>query len=267
MSALDIQPKDEFNPLVSALCCTYGRPEILGEAIQCFLDQDYDNKELIIVNDQEGVTLSIDDCPENVHIFNSPMRFECLGEKRNYSKDIANGDFMCIWDDDDLYTPWRISESVELMRVYNSKDLIKPRKALMSTNNKDYKVVSNLFHSQATFSRKYMEDNDYPEISVGEDSKFETGANAEYCNIEPLFWYVYRWGQNVHHLSGIADEGKSWERALTWPSYQDMEGEIKVVPGLKKDYWSEIGSFLGSTVNPLYQDKWNKRLQEAKERS
>ena len=30
------------NPLVSCLCCTYGRPTLLGEAVKCFLDQDYD---------------------------------------------------------------------------------------------------------------------------------------------------------------------------------------------------------------------------------
>ena len=39
-------------PFVSCLCCTYGRPILLGEAVKCFLDQDYPNKELIIINDQ-----------------------------------------------------------------------------------------------------------------------------------------------------------------------------------------------------------------------
>jgi len=48
------------NPLVSCLCCTYNRKEPLEEAIQCFVDQDYKNKELIILNDQEGITLKLD---------------------------------------------------------------------------------------------------------------------------------------------------------------------------------------------------------------
>ena len=32
-------------PLASCLCCTYGRPILLGEAVKCFLDQDYENIE------------------------------------------------------------------------------------------------------------------------------------------------------------------------------------------------------------------------------
>jgi glycosyltransferase involved in cell wall biosynthesis len=38
-------------PRVSCLCPTFGRSAVLGEAIDCFLRQDYPNKELLICND------------------------------------------------------------------------------------------------------------------------------------------------------------------------------------------------------------------------
>ena len=102
-------------PLVSCLTVTYGRPLLLGEAVKCFIDQDYENKELIILNDQEGVTLKIEDCPNNIKIYNHPTRFNSLGEKRNYIKTLSDADYYCIWDDDDLFTPYRISESINLI--------------------------------------------------------------------------------------------------------------------------------------------------------
>ena len=42
----------ERTPAVSCICPTYGRPELLEEAIYCFLLQDYPGpKELIVLND------------------------------------------------------------------------------------------------------------------------------------------------------------------------------------------------------------------------
>ena len=87
-----------FEPLVSCVCVTYGRPILLGEAVKCFIDQTYPNKELIIVNDQEGVTLRFSEDRDNIRVENVPTRFGSLGEKRNYGMSLANGDYICIWD-------------------------------------------------------------------------------------------------------------------------------------------------------------------------
>lgn len=248
------------NPIVSCLTATYGRPEILGEAVKCFIDQDYNNKELIILNDQVGVELFIENCPNNIRIYNHPIRFSCLGEKRNYMKSLGNGDLFCIWDDDDLYPPFRISESVCLMEKYPFFDIIKAKEALTSTHNKDYKIVSNLFHSQAMITKKYMENNQYPNITVGEDREFERGARVNIINIFPSFWYIYRWGLNVHHVSGIADDKKSWEKSLTFSPYQ-MQGRIEIKPIFKRNYWRDVGLSLGQ-INPIWAKDWEKKLKD-----
>lgn len=182
------------NPKVSCLCPTYGRPRLLGEAIRCFLDQDYPNKEMIVLNDQEGVSLILPSCPDNVKIINYPTRFRSLGEKRNYLKSLGTGDLFCIWDDDDLYTPFRISDSVKLMRECSGYDIIKAQDAYMSTDDQGYMIANNLFHSQACITKEYMDETMYPNISVGEDSVFERGANIYSANLFPMFWYIYRWG-------------------------------------------------------------------------
>jgi len=233
-----------MSDLVTCLCCTYARPQLLGEAIKCFLDQDYENKELIILNDQVGVELFMENCPNNVKIINYPSRFSSLGEKRNYIKTLGNGKYYFIWDDDDLYFKNRISRSV--MRMENSCDMVKAEYALMSIHNKDYRIVQNLFHSQACISQEYMAKHEYPCKSVGEDMDFEKGARILSMKGRPI--YIYRWGncgvsEGVHHLSGIADSKKSWEKSLTFLPYQ-IQGKIEVKPVFQKDYWEEVEEFL-----------------------
>ena len=36
---------------IAAVCCTYLRPKHLGWLIQCFLEQDYPDRELVILDD------------------------------------------------------------------------------------------------------------------------------------------------------------------------------------------------------------------------
>lgn len=228
------------NPLVSCLCCTYGRPVLLGEAVKCFLDQDYDNKELIILNDQMGVKLSIDGSPKNVIVYNHETRFSSLGAKRNYIWRLGKGDYFCIWDDDDLFTPFRIRESLEIIQQHPNYDIVKATDAVMSVNNSGYKWTNNLFHSQSIITKRYIENTPYREISTGEDVEFEKNARIYNAKIFPRFWYVYRWGLGVHHVSGISDQKKTWAKSLEFKPYQEIKGNIIVKPEFKNAYWNDI---------------------------
>ena len=227
--------------LVSCLTCTFGRPKLLGEAVKCFIDQDYSNKELIVLNDQVGVELYIENCPDNIRIYNHPYRFNSLGEKRNYIKTLGNGEYFCIWDDDDLYDSVRITESIKMMHK-GDYDIVKAKCALMSVNNSNYVIANNLFHSQSCITKKYMDKTNYPNKSVGEDIDFEKDAKIYSGEIKPFL--IYRWGLNIHHLSGIPDEKKSWEKSLHFPSYQQLKGRILINPVFKKNYWKDVENAL-----------------------
>jgi hypothetical protein len=48
-------------PAVSCFCLTYGRPQVLEEAIHSFLQQDYAGpKEMIVLNDYADQILAFD---------------------------------------------------------------------------------------------------------------------------------------------------------------------------------------------------------------
>ena len=245
-------------PLVSCVCCTYARPVLLGEAVKCFIDQTYSNKELIIVNDQEGVILKLAEKRDDIRIKNIPLRFNSLGGKRNYAMSLTKGDYVCIWDDDDLYPPWRIKDSVDIMEN-NNYDIVKGKTALTSTHNKNYKLVSNLFHSQSIITREYVDSHSYLNKSVGEDVDYEMSAKIGSIIVDPFYFLVYRWGLGIHHLSGISNDKLSWEKSLSFEPYTQLKGEIVVKPEFTRNHWADIIDMF-SLNKPEYADQWKQRF-------
>lgn len=102
-------------PLVSCVMPTYGRPDYVAESIAMFLAQDYPAKELIVLNDCPGQILR--GRFPGVRIINSDSRWHSLGEKRNAAIEMAAGDYIAVWDDDDVYFPWRISHSIQQIQA------------------------------------------------------------------------------------------------------------------------------------------------------
>ncbi|QDT14241.1 glycosyltransferase family 2 protein [Alienimonas californiensis] len=94
-------------PKISCMMPTYGRPAYVHEAVWTFLRQDDPNKELIVLNDCPGQIYEFNH-PE-VRVFNESERFGTLGEKRNRCIELAEGDLVAVWDDDDVSLPWRLS--------------------------------------------------------------------------------------------------------------------------------------------------------------
>lgn len=102
-------------PKISCLLVTAnGRFEYLKRSIQCYIDQTYPHKELVVVNegpkeyqnllDRHIQELQRDDirCVWLNGIYT-------LGGLRNISVGLADGELLCQWDDDDFSTPQRLS--------------------------------------------------------------------------------------------------------------------------------------------------------------
>jgi hypothetical protein len=96
---------------VSCLMPTFGRASFLAHAIDCFLAQDYPNRELVIVDDSpesaEGIVAAHKDI---TYIRMRPRR--SIGTKRNLAAEAATGDYLMCWDDDDWSGPGRISHQL-----------------------------------------------------------------------------------------------------------------------------------------------------------
>ena len=99
-----------MQPLISCLCPTKNHPKILKTAIDCFNNQTYENKELILVTDEKNPHLEILETfvGDNIKLFKAPHG-SIMGTLRNISVKNANGEYIATWDDDDIHHKDRLT--------------------------------------------------------------------------------------------------------------------------------------------------------------
>ncbi|MGI9482084.1 MAG: glycosyltransferase [Hyphomicrobiales bacterium] len=96
--------------LVSCVMVTRGNLNILRHSVNCFLNQSYQNRELVVVlrKTSPEVESYFSEVKENalvpIRVFVAPGTLS-LGDRRNMSIARSQGVFICTWDDDDLHHP------------------------------------------------------------------------------------------------------------------------------------------------------------------
>src|SRR5215216_1851754 len=107
------------SPLVSCIMPTRNRRSLVGQAIAYFLRQDYQRKELIVVDDG-------DDCIDDLVPADPRVRYirlerrTPLGAKRNRACAASRGELIAHWDDDDWIAPDRLSVQVSALLEANA---------------------------------------------------------------------------------------------------------------------------------------------------
>ena len=103
-------------------------------------------------------------------------RFATLGEKRNACIEAASGSLIAVWDDDDVYLPWRLSYTVRAMRenrthFYRAAEFWAYWGEAKLHDNQS--VPGWIGHQNTLFSKElWREVNGYPPHNIGEDAEF-----------------------------------------------------------------------------------------------
>jgi glycosyltransferase involved in cell wall biosynthesis len=257
---------------ISCLCLTYGRPSLLEESIECFKRQTWTGrKELLIINDLPDQKLLFDD--DEVVIVNLNRRVRTLGEKRNLSAALARYDYLFIWDDDDIYLPWRLDETMKYLperRFFKSaaawvinRGVLKtepaveniepipnmnfaggPRFYVTTPIDRQDEPCVYLFHGGAAYTRTLFEEiRGYSCVNSGEDLDFENRLKqhpklAACFNSTVLprerIYYIYR----SHHGHYNASGGVKYDEIRP----QTRRGSYRLQPHWKTDYCAEVAS-------------------------
>ena len=89
-------------PHVSCIMPTANRPNFIPIAVGHFLNQDYRNAELVIIDDgKESVAHMLPDHHRIKYFYTEPLG--SIGKKRNYACEKSRGEIIMHWDDDDYY--------------------------------------------------------------------------------------------------------------------------------------------------------------------
>jgi len=92
---------------ISVIVPTYNRESYLQNLIRFFLDQTYSNKELLIADDSDKPCSMMPElCREHSEIkYFYQAKRQTIGEKRNQLLQVASGELIAQFDDDDYYAP------------------------------------------------------------------------------------------------------------------------------------------------------------------
>lgn len=220
-------------PLVSCVCVTFGRRRLVNEMLYCFLTQDYENKELIIVNDKADEIFEYDDT--RVRIYNLHERFSSLGKKRNYSRELTKGEYIITMDDDDLYYSNHISKLVNFHMLHPEVDIVANIDHHYTEHNEGLRMRQELKcpFNGSCISKKYWDNNKFPdEKSCGEDLDFVENATRKFVDGETTFHY--RWGLDVWHISGMSGDGKESYEIVTKTTYIGERKTYQLNPRLSE---------------------------------
>ena len=182
---------------------TYGRIPFLNRTLASFMSQDYDDKEMVIINDDKNVEICCEQ--KGVTCINLSRKI-LVGNKRNLAVTMGNYELYMPHDDDDLFLPSRISTHVKIhtenpdIHLYHSLtcyliygSMFKPSgsgPSCISFTKKGWFDVGGYNHSK----------------NAGEDQEFigKFRSNVRMASSDSVD-YVYNFGGLNYHLSDTSD--------------------------------------------------------------
>ena len=114
-----MKENDNRNPLVTIIMPTYNHEKYIGNAIDSVLAQNYNNYELIIIDNYsqdatEEIVNSYSDYKIKYHKFNNQG---IIAASRNYGIRRASGKYIAFLDSDDIWLSKKLEKQVSLMET------------------------------------------------------------------------------------------------------------------------------------------------------
>ncbi|MCU0493398.1 MAG: glycosyltransferase [Chloroflexaceae bacterium] len=166
------------NLLVSCLMPTANRRAFVPLAIRAFLRQDYAHAELLILDDGENSVADLVPTHPRIRYVRLAERM-VLGAKRNLACELAQGDLLCHWDDDDWHAPQRLRVQVATLVERGASvcgvaqllyyDLVRQRAWCYRHPAPSGGWVAG---NSLCYRREAWQHNPFPPLALGEDTRF-----------------------------------------------------------------------------------------------
>jgi glycosyltransferase involved in cell wall biosynthesis len=156
---------------VSCLMPTADRPQRAQQAIVDFLAQDYTERELVVLDDGDpAITVPKD---SRIRLVRQEER-KILGWKREALVQLAQGDILVTWDDDDWHGPARVSVQVAAIRDGKEASVFGGIRSYEEATDTFWETPTDRWLAPGTlaFTRRFHGYGAYPNRDIGADSAF-----------------------------------------------------------------------------------------------
>jgi glycosyltransferase involved in cell wall biosynthesis len=212
--------------LVSCLCVTRNRVQMLRRVISCFLNQTYQHRELVVVYEADDsatrdylATLK-DLSIRPIEVASSPKL--SLGALRNISIQASCGHYIAQWDDDDWYAPTRLAEQIGAIRESGKRGCVLLRWVMYDEATETaYLSGSRAWEGSIVAEKSAMPP--YPDLRKGEDTSVikKMALENKLVGLERPLLYIYTYhGANTWERSHWENNLLPHSKHLT-PEYQE----------------------------------------------
>jgi glycosyltransferase involved in cell wall biosynthesis len=213
--------------MISAVMCTYGRFSCVERAINCFLQQTYQDKELIVFNTDVENPYKDDKCqllPYGVLLINcnrdsiTKEPYTNVGAIRRDALMFASGKYVVTWDDDDIFLPHFMQQAYDRMQD-TGKPFFKPQSSFFYSGD-NLRLVRNTLEASVVGEREKVREYGYLLETGKEGLGWYTKArdNKELDENDSYFIpsYCFNWndGQEMkapHKQSGDINNPNNFE--------------------------------------------------------
>ena len=168
--------------LVSAICPTFNRRNLIKVAIASFLAQDWPEKEMVIVDDgQISIADLIEDVPGVRYV--RPATRHTIGTKRNVACDAAQGEVIVHFDDDDWSAPIRIKDQVNRL-LQSGKQVTGYHTMLFWNGQRAYRYIGDQWYATGTslcYFKAFWKRHPFPDIDRAEDNALVFEARDQHA--------------------------------------------------------------------------------------
>lgn len=170
--------------LASCIMPTADRRDFVPDAIRQYLAQDYPDRELIIVDDGEDSIADLIPPDPSIRYYRLPAG-RSLGAKRNFAVEMARGDVIVHWDDDDWRSDrWVRSQVATLLS--EQADICGLDRVLFyePATRRGWRYVYDdtrpwVAGSTLCYRRDYWRANPFADLTIGEDNAFVWSDRAQ----------------------------------------------------------------------------------------
>lgn len=218
-------------PLVSCLMVTRGQLFPARFAVDCFRRQTWAERELLLVCDAPGTPIEaycrdLGDARIRVVVPDGPAG--TLGALRNLSLRAARGDWICQWDDDDLYHPQRLELGMLLLLSMQADTLFLSRWMLWSPLARKVGVSGRREWEGSMLARRQAV-APYPALARGEDTAVMHAmlARGRVLLLDAPWLYTYvQSGANTWHAQHF---DAIWQAASLVEAPQRYDGAMRAL--------------------------------------
>ena len=182
--------------LVSCIFITQNKYDIIKNSIESYFNQTYLHKELVIVFEDDNINEPyFNKLIGNIKLIKIKKKSISLGEMRNLAIQNCNGKYIIQWDDDDIYSRYRIEYMINNL-LKTKSDICILNKWLMYDYTTKNLYISNKYKWQGSMicKKEILQKNKYYNLSREEDliiNKITEKYKTNYIDKPELYLYTY----------------------------------------------------------------------------